>query len=110
MDSYLQDLRYGFRMLLKSPGLTAAAVLTLALGIGANIAIFSFVDALYYRPLPVRDPDRLVALYASCAAPNGGINRECGMSSPDLDEIRAQAKSLENAGLFERRGAFLLEN
>jgi len=56
MQTLIQDLRYGARQLLKRPGFTLLAIISMALGIGANTAIFSLVDTVAFRPLPVRDP------------------------------------------------------
>ena len=69
MRTFIQDLRYAARNLLKSRGFAAVAALTLAVGIGANTAIFSIIDAVLLRSLPYRNPDRLVRLYETEAAP-----------------------------------------
>jgi putative ABC transport system permease protein len=63
MANFLADLRHGFRVLRKSPGFSATVILVLALGIGANSAVFSIVDAVLLRHLPYRDPDRLVMVW-----------------------------------------------
>ena len=64
METLFQDLRYGFRTLLKNPGFAAVAILSLALGIGANTAIFSFVNAILLRPLPVTSPNELMFVFS----------------------------------------------
>src|SRR5690348_15381507 len=82
MTILLQDLRYGFRMLLKQKGLTAVAVLSLALGIGANTALFSVVDAMLLKMLPVKEPERLV-LFRSVAPREFNPGLTAGISNAD---------------------------
>jgi putative ABC transport system permease protein len=95
MENLLQDIRYGFRILRKSPGFTAVAVITLALGIGANTAIFSLVNAVLFRPLPYPDPNRL--LFVAESQPQVP---ELGFSVPDADDIEREAHSFEHIGWY----------
>ncbi len=88
----MNDLKFAFRQLWKNPGFTAVAVLTLALGIGANTAIFSFVNAILLRPLPFKEPDRLVMVYTSYLANDSHKN---WVAAPTLDEWRKQGTALE---------------
>jgi putative ABC transport system permease protein len=102
MQTLLQDLRYGARMLMKKPGFALIAVITLALGIGANTAIFSVVNAVLLRPLPFDQPERLVALYT--ALPKLGYPRD-GLAEAEFIRLRHENRSFaELAGwyMFER--------
>src|SRR5689334_1242873 len=92
MDTLLQDIRYGLRMLRKKPAFTLVAVLTLALGVGANTAIFSIVNAVLLRPLSYHDPDRLVRI--SFNSPGLGL-RDVPFSVPELEDLRTRS------GVFE---------
>ena len=94
-ENLAQDLRYGARMLRKSPGFTAVAVLTLALGIGANTAIFSLVQQILLRPLPYAQPDRLLHMRES-----ESDGRPMGVSYPSFLDWQKQAKSFELLGGF----------
>jgi predicted permease len=97
-DTLLQDIRFAFRMLRKSPGFTAVAILTLALGIGANTAIFSIVDAVLLRPLPFKNPSRLVMLWESL--PEIGFPKITA-SAPDIMFYEHEQKSFESMGAFQ---------
>src|SRR5262245_61166894 len=96
MQTLLQDLRYGVRMLMKNPGFTLIAVITLALGIGANTALFSVVYTVLLRPLPFPEPERLVVL----ATTGVGANYRAGVAYPDYVDWRARVQSFEDTACF----------
>src|SRR5262245_56026376 len=97
MQTFLQDIKYGTRMLLKNPGITAIVILALALGIGANTAIFSVVNSVLLRPLPYAESDRLVFLNEKSA-----VLDEMSISYPDFEDWRAQNQSFEKIGVYNR--------
>ncbi len=99
MGALLQDVRYGLRMLVNKPGFTIVAVLTLALGVGANTAIFSIVNAVLLRSLPYPDPDRLVRIYFN--EPGVGL-RDVRFSKPEMDDLQTRAGVFEDVSpIFE---------
>lgn len=97
MNTLIQDLRYGVRILMKQPAFTLVAVITLALGIGANTAIFSLVNSILLRPLPFREPDRVVRMLQ--ASPKLGLN-SWGVSQADFAAYRKQNRSFESIALY----------
>jgi putative ABC transport system permease protein len=97
MQIFWQDMRYGARMLFKNPGFTLTAILTLALGIGANTAIFSVVNAVLLRPLPYNEPQRLVAVYESDTRKP---DVRGSYSYPNFFDLRSQSSSFEQVAMY----------
>ncbi|MFZ0334189.1 MAG: ABC transporter permease, partial [Candidatus Acidiferrales bacterium] len=120
MNTLLQDLRYGIRMLAKSPGFAVVAILTLALGIGANTAIFSLIDGILMRTLPVQDAQSLVVLkwsankapemhsssYGDCTQhrERQGPSSSCSFSEPFFHDVAAHVDAFSNVAAFSNAG------
>jgi len=96
MDTLRQDIRYAIRRLIKSPGFTTVALLTLALGIGANSAIFSVVNAVLLKPLPYENPSELVGVY------HLSEGRRATMSGPNFYDVKQQSKTLQDVAAIAR--------
>src|SRR5215468_6003125 len=102
-DEMFQDLRFGARMLLKQPGFTAVVLLTLALGIGVNTAMFSIFNALALKPLPLKDVDSIVEV-RGIPERGRGTRR---FSYPDYQDYSARTQTMTGLALITERGATL---
>jgi putative ABC transport system permease protein len=100
IENFLMDIRFGLRMLRKNPGFTAVAVLTLALGIGANTAVFGVVNAVLLRPLPFKQPSRLMMLFEGI--PKLGFPK-MGFSAPDFAVFERAQESFESIGVYQNK-------
>ena len=118
MGALIEDLRYGLRMLRKSPGFSAVAILTLAMGIGANTAIFSLIDGILMRGLPVQDAQHLVVLrwsalkapdihgqssYGDCGSRNGESSG-CSFSMPFFNDVASHVSAFSSVAAFAYAG------
>ncbi|HKA17355.1 MAG TPA: ABC transporter permease [Blastocatellia bacterium] len=104
MNGFIQDLRYGFRTLTKSPAFTVVAVLTLALGIGVNSSIFSLINAVLLRPLPFKDPDRLISIWERRDSSN---DANLPISGHEFVAWRDQASSVDKMAMIRGDGLIL---
>ena len=98
LETFWQDLRHGTRMLAKNPGFSLVAILSIAIGVGANAAMFSIADGLMLRPLPIPDPNGLLTV--SATLPTGEI-RSGGNSYPDFADLRDRAQSFESLAAMD---------
>src|SRR6516162_287931 len=97
MDTLAADIQYAIRLLLKHKLFTAVAVLTLAVGIGANVAIFTLVDAVLLRPLPFHEPDRLVRVFDDL---RGAGAKNVGLSVPEVEDLRQRSDVFEQVSVM----------
>src|SRR5712664_2074409 len=100
IEEFFIDIRFGIRILRKNPGFTAVAVLTLALGIGANTAVFGVMNAVLLRPLPFKQPSRLMMLFEGI--PKLGFPK-MGFSAPDFAVFERAQKSFESVGAYQNK-------
>src|SRR3954467_14724635 len=106
INPMITDLKYAFRMLIKAPVFAVIAILTLALGIGANSAIFSVIDTVLLRPLPFKNPDEIVNVWGRYANDSGKVRGNVH-SFPDYVDLRDQSQSFVAMACYTRTGGTL---
>lgn len=106
VEHRFQDLRFALRQLRKHPAFAATAVFVLALGLGANVAIFGFVDATLVKPLPYEDPERLVTAFAT-REQDGQAQRRGGPSYHDFRDWRDRSRVFASIGAYDVRAGFI---
>ncbi|PYY12305.1 MAG: hypothetical protein DMG61_16810, partial [Acidobacteria bacterium] len=104
MESLRQDIRYGIRQLVKARGFSFVAILTLALGIGANTAIFTVVNTIFLHPLPVDDPDHLMGIFTTDQRNRGGLNTFLPISQPNAKDVGERSQSFSKVLMFTGTG------
>src|SRR5947207_8165849 len=102
----ITDLKYAFRMLIKAPVFAVIAIVTLALGIGANSAIFTVIDTVLLRPLPFKNPDEIVNIWGRYANDNGNVRGNVH-SFPDYVDLRDQSQTIAAMTAYTRTGGTL---
>src|SRR6202171_6343027 len=107
MERFISDLKLAFRMFRRSPGFATTAILALALGIGANTAIFSVVNAVLLKPLPFPSPDELVAVGSADTRQQGKANQFFSLSYPDFFDFRTQNRTFSFISIY-RGGSYAL--
>src|SRR5438105_7121694 len=110
MHTMLQDIRFALRTLRKTPGFTAVAILTLALGIGANTAIFTVVNAVFFHPLAITDPEHIVSLFTTDVRNRGALSNYLPISHPNAEDIARSAQSLSAVAITSGSGVSMTIN
>ena len=110
METLRQDLRYAFRTLINNRGLTTVAVLSLALGIGANATIFTFINGLLLRPPAVSEPERLLEVWQHDTRRGSGIGSDMQLSFPEYEYYRDHNNTLGEMGAFTGEAPVMIWN